>query len=100
MATVDSSSTDAEVIAAIEDNASYREDDSETKCRAFVTACRVYLRRNLVVQGTADGLSIQINPQFVRDELQSAQKWLDSINSGNLSATGRVRHYSVQNFRE
>lgn len=99
MAAADSTSTDAQVIAAIEDNASYREDDSETKCRDFITACRVYLRRNIISSVTADGLTTQINPQFIADELKTALKWLDS-KASPLSSTGRVRHYSVSGFRE
>lgn len=100
MSAVSSSSTDAQVIAAIEDNASYREDESEPKCRAYITACRIYLRRNLITQVSTDGTSTTINSQLIRDELQTAIKWLDAFAAGGLGSTGRVRHYSVQSFRE
>ena len=45
MATLSSNSTDAEVWAAYDDNASYEEDGSRAKALAFVTACRILRRR-------------------------------------------------------
>lgn len=43
MATVDSTSSRSEVQAAMADNASYSEDNSVAKARAYVTACNVWL---------------------------------------------------------
>lgn len=57
MATLNSSSTDAEVWAAYDDNASYEEDGSRAKALAFLTACRI-LRRRLPISGSRDGQSI------------------------------------------
>jgi hypothetical protein len=45
MATLNGNSTDAEVWAAYDDNASYEEHGSRTKALALVTACRVLWRR-------------------------------------------------------
>jgi hypothetical protein len=45
MATLSSNSTDAEVWAAYDDNASYEEDGSRAKALAFVTACGILRRR-------------------------------------------------------
>ena len=43
MATLNASSTDAEVWAAYDENASYQEDDSTAKALAFITAGRILL---------------------------------------------------------
>jgi hypothetical protein len=43
MATLDSTSTLSEILAAYADNASYAEDGSATKARSFITACRLLL---------------------------------------------------------
>ena len=45
MSTLNGSSTLAQVQAAYDDNASYAEDSSVSKCRAFLTACRILLRQ-------------------------------------------------------
>jgi hypothetical protein len=45
MATLSSNSTDAEVWAAYDDNASYEEDASRAKALAFVTVGRILRRR-------------------------------------------------------
>ena len=45
MATINGDSTTAEVRKAYDDNASYFEDDSVSKARAFVTACSILIRR-------------------------------------------------------
>lgn len=44
-------STDAEVGAAYEDNASQEEDASRAKALAFITACRILRRRRPVPAG-------------------------------------------------
>ena len=45
MSTLTSSSTDAQVNSAFDDNASYIEDQSATKAGAFITACTFLIRR-------------------------------------------------------
>ena len=96
MATLNGNSTDAEVLAAYDDNASYEEDGSRTKALAFVTACRI-LRRRLP-------LSARRGPQTVtreslEAEIVAAQQWLDAHPATTGSGSGRVRYLSMENFR-
>ena len=83
MASLSSSSTDAQVRAAYDDNASYEEDASASKCQAFITACKILLvRRPSSV--TNDGTTVAFNDQAVLDELARARTWL----AGNQSSRG------------
>ena len=96
MSTLSSSSTDAEVLAAYDDNASYEEDSSRTKAAAFITACRILRRRLPISAGRG--------PQtFTREslaaEIEAAQTWLDAHPSTTGSGSGRVRYVSTENFR-
>jgi len=96
MATLSSNSTDAQVLAAYDDNASYEEDNSRAKADAFITACRI-LRNRLP-------LSAGRGPQtFTRESLQAeieaAQRWKDAHPATAGSGSGRVRYLSMENFR-
>lgn len=96
MASVTSASTDAQVWAAYDDNASFEEDDSPTKAAAFVTACRVLLRRR-PTQISADGLSTAFDAQAIRDELARATRFLAANRDG---AGGKVKHLSFSGLRD
>ena len=96
MATLSSNSTDAQVLAAYDDNASYEEDGSRAKADSFITACRI-LRNRLP-------LSAGRGPQtFTRESLQAeieaAQRWKDAHPATTGSGSGRVRYLSMENFR-
>jgi hypothetical protein len=96
MATLSSNSTDAQVLAAYDDNASYEEDNSRAKADAFITACRI-LRNRLP-------LSAGRGPQtFTRESLQAeieaAQRWKDAHPATTGSGGARVRYLSMENFR-
>ena len=54
MSTLTSASTLAQVKAAYADNASYVEDNSVAKCRAFITACTILLLNLPAEQGTRE----------------------------------------------
>ena len=97
MATLSSNSTDAQVLAAYDDNASDEEDNSRAKADAFITACRI-LRNRLP-------LSAGRGPQtFTRESLQAeieaAQRWKDAHPATTRSGGARVRYLSLENFRE
>lgn len=100
MASVNSSSTRDEVIAAIADNASYREDNSVAKCRAYITALRVFINVFAMSMASADGVnsSFDIANQYRRD-LELAERWLDG-NQSSAGANGRYKAFSVESFRE
>ncbi len=103
MSTLSSASTDAEIRAAYDDNASYEEDNSSSKARTFVTACRLLLRR-MPKMATHSAIQLALSPDLVQNELLYAQQWL-AVNScaggsGNSSGVnGGVKHFSFEWFR-
>jgi hypothetical protein len=99
MATVDSTSTREEVLDAIADNASYREDNSVAKCKAFITALRVFIHKWRFVESRENARQIRYSESEARLDLASAEAWLNANNTGN-APYGRVKQYSVGSFRD
>ena len=98
MATLSSTSTDAEVFAAYDDNASYAEDGSQVKAKAFVTACLILMRRRPNFAGMVGGQ--QVTFDSLRDDMLRAEAWLDAHPaSSDLSSQPRERYFSMENFR-
>ena len=95
MSTLDSTSTDAEVFAAYEDNASYLEDDSATKAAAFITACTFLLRRMAKSAGEGPA-NVTLSPELIEKQLEEAKVWL-AANSTDTNAG--VIHYSFAESR-
>ena len=75
MAYLTSSSTDAQVWAAYEDNSAYDLESDATKAREFVQACRILLRRQPRRAGHG-GADLEFDVQLFRDELNTARRWL------------------------
>lgn len=99
MSTLTSTSTDAQVEAAYDDNASYAEDLSESKCRAFVTACRFLIRR--LADSMARGAnSLHYDRGMIQKELERAQEWLlvHTTTSGDIPGP-RVTRSDFRNCR-
>lgn len=92
LSTLSSSSTDAEVLAAYDDNASYEEDGSTSKAAAFITACRFLLRKPKRM--AEDGAEIEYDRGLLRDELARAQAFY----AANVS-TGAAIHTDFSSFR-
>lgn len=93
MATLSSTSTDSEVLAAYDDNAGYDEDDSTTKASAFVTACRIMLRR-MARSASKGGASFTANPDQVYAEMLAAKAWRaarDTTNNPQVILLGVTR---------
>lgn len=96
MATLDSTSTDSQIVAAYMDNASYSEDASETKATGFVTACRLLLLRR-PKRVNHGGEEIELDMSLIQSEMQTAQHW---INNASASSTrGSVTSASFEDFR-
>jgi hypothetical protein len=94
-----SSSTLAEVEAAYDDNASFEEDRDVTKCRAFMTAVRILLRRNPEEAGTRES-NAKFRMDLLADELKRAQQWLAANDTGSAGASGpSVIHQDFSSFR-
>ena len=78
-----SASTDAEVWAAYDDNASFEADNSPTKAALFITACTILLRRR-PVQVSTDGTLTQFEPGAISDSLKRAQAVFNNRQSNNV----------------
>jgi hypothetical protein len=98
MADITSASTLAEVQAAYDDNASYAEDNSVTKARAYETACRVLLRR-LPQQAGRNGTAFMLDKQSLREELATVRSWLSVRNQATGASGATSRHLSFEGFR-
>ncbi len=97
---IDSSSTLQEVKNSYADNASYEEDGSATKARAFITACRILLMRMPKEAGTRES-NTTFNPELIQKEMDRARDWLvgnpDATQSDRIGP--RVTKASFENFR-
>jgi len=91
-----SASTDDEVCAAFDDNASFEEVSSAAKAIAFVTACRILLRRR-PIQMSMGNQSTQFDASFIANEMARANKWLAT----NRAASGSgVRFLDFRGVRD
>jgi hypothetical protein len=101
MSTLSSAATDLQVFAAYDDNASYEEDQSVEKAAAFVTACRMLLRRvpKRQSKGGRGGQEMEIDPRVLAEELREAQDWLRR-NDSSRSTSGQVAEMDFRNFRD
>lgn len=95
-----SSSTDAEVAAAYEDNADYDLQDSVSMCKDFIQAVRfrLFRLREEAGQGSA---SYRDDSRKYQDALDAANEWWRVNDS--TATTSKVRSQvistSVENFR-
>lgn len=79
MSTLSSVSTLAEVQAAYDDNASWQEDGSVAKAKAFATACRMLLRRLATEQAVGqERVRLDENLRQLRAELSHVTDWIAS----------------------
>ena len=101
MSTLTSASTLAQVQAAYVDNASYAEDGSAAKAKAFLTACRVLLLKLPAEAGTREG-TMRLNPELIQNEMAEARAWLAANGAAvaDDAAGGRVTRASFTHFRE
>jgi hypothetical protein len=95
MATLTSTSTDAEVFAEYDDTASYEEDGSRALALRFITACRILNRRrpSMATRGEQ-----QMSFETLQNQMKAAQDWL-AANPASSAAGGRTRYISLENFR-
>lgn len=100
MSSINSTSTLAQVEAAYDDNASYAEDRDPAKCRAFITACRMLIRR--YPRATASGQThTQFSVDLLTQQLAVAEQWLEANDTQSPAASGpRVTRVSFEQFRE
>lgn len=96
MSTLTSASTDADVWAAYDDNASYEEDGSRTKALAFLTACRFLIRRK-PKRMFHNQRGSDFDEVAIREEMTAARAWLDLHPA---STTAAVRYGDLAGFRD
>ncbi len=97
MSSLSNSSTDAEVWAAYDDNASYQEDASRSKALAFITACGILARR-LPISADRDGQSI--SRESLQAQQDKADAWLAANPGSSGSGSTRVRFGDFRDFRD
>lgn len=86
-----------DVIASYTNNASYAEDDSITKAKRFITACRIMLikRPSSMTKGSNQ---LNFNLQVIEEELRRAQIWLEARDPDS-NAGPTVTRPNFNNFR-
>jgi hypothetical protein len=94
LSTLTSASTDAQVRAAYDNNASYEEDGSVAKAKAFITACRILVHRlPKRIQKSQDIVDLTVTE--VQAELKAARQFVAS----SASSGGGFRHFNVEDYR-
>jgi hypothetical protein len=104
--TLSSASTLQQVLDSYDDNASYAEDGSIPKCKAFATACRIILRRRpkraRAGGASGQGEEIELDLTLIQKELDKAEAWL-STNGGTPVVAGAggggYLHVDLRDFR-
>ncbi len=97
MSTLNSSSTLAEIEAAYADNASYCEDASVSKARAFITACRLLLLNLPAKAAFGKAESVEIETRLLAEQITEAKQWL--IGRDTTNSAPRMTLASLENFR-
>jgi hypothetical protein len=102
VSTLSSTSTLDQIKAAYADNASYAEDASTTKAKAFITACRLLLLKlpkRAVHGGRGGGEEIELDLTLIAEEMKQANAWLSAAATIEYGGAGYV-HVDVGDFRE
>lgn len=103
MSTLTSSSTRAEINAAYLDSASYEEDGSVIKAKAFITACRFLLLPKITPSrsaGPGDGGEVEFDLEAVKAQLESAQQYVAANDSSSYEGFGTVKHVDFTGLRD
>lgn len=96
MSTLSSASTLDQIKASYLDNGSYLEDSDVTKCKAFITACRLLLLK--LPQSARKGDSeLTLSISSIQSELKFAKQWLATANAA--AAGGGIRYADFSNLR-
>ena len=95
MSTLSASSTLREIKASYLDNASYQEDESVPKAKAFITACRMLLLQLPKRANLANRNEIEIDTKLLPEQIEEAKAWIAT----NDVAAGAVKHSSFEAFR-
>jgi hypothetical protein len=97
MSSLSARSTYNEIRAAYEDNASYLEDQSAAKARAFITACRLLIR-HLPTRVSKGGNEMDLDVRLLAEQIAAAERFLTQANIAATAA--RPRYFSLEYFRD
>lgn len=97
---ISSSSTLDEIKAAYLDNATYDEESDAAKARAFIVACRALLLKLPKRARHGGSEEVELTPNEIRGQLEAAKRWLTVNADGTAGSASRVRHISVEEFRD
>lgn len=95
MSTLSSTSTDAEVNAAYDDNASYAEDDSLSKAKAFRTAVSLLIRR-VLADSTKGDKSLRFDREALQRQLDEVAAY---ISTNDITTNPAVTYASFAGLR-
>ena len=95
MSSLSSQSTYVQIRAAYQDNASYLEDSSAVKARAFITACRLLIR-HLPAKMVKGGDELDLDTRLLADQIADAQRFLTE----SAIAMCPPKVFSIENFRD
>jgi len=97
---LDSNSTLTEIKAAYDDNADYDLVGSVTKCKTFIHAVRLLMRR-MAEEVQHGNERIRDDYRKLQAELQEAKAWLAANDTSATTSTtsGSVRFADFQDFR-
>src|SRR5215207_8957877 len=99
MSTLTSSSTLVEIENAYVDNASYEEDASVAKAKAFITAARILLLKLPEESGTRES-HLKLSKAEIAAQLEQARTWVAANDTGDSGSSGpRVTLGSFEAFR-
>lgn len=102
MAYVDSSSTRAEVLAALDDNASWLADQDLAKAKLYHTAGIVWLQHWALDESETGPSRVRFDElnKSIRANVDAAARFIGTMPSTAIpSAAGNVVRLSVRNFR-
>lgn len=97
MADLSSSSSISTIRAAYDDNALYDVDNSTSKARLFIQACR-YLINRLSSDISQGGDSVRNQIAVYERQLSAAQAWLASNSTTTTTGAGGVKFLSMEHF--
>lgn len=97
-----STSTDEEISAAYDDNSDYDIEGDVSKCKTFIQACRILIRR-MSSEIRKGNIWLKEEIGRIQDELKTAIAWLknnDSTFAASSGKSGHVIYHSLENFRQ
>ena len=98
VSTLSSSSTDAQVLAAYDDAASWFEDSDVTKAKSLVTAGGILLRRR-PKRVSLGGEEIELDLEGIRQDVRLARKFVNARTTAAAGGSG-VTYVGLEDFRK